>query len=82
MFLAAAGRLGVNSSTIGQDNFMCTMGLLLGHYGWTGYSSEADYKLRDLISTYKQRLIAIINDSSENYGVVKDRRELDENHEQ
>ena len=67
--------------TLGQDNFRCTIGLLLSHYGWTGNScsgrdfDEADYKLRDLISTEEQRLIATINDSSENYDIVIERLE-------
>lgn len=66
---------------LGQDNFRCTIGLLLSHYGWTGYScsssdyDEADSKLQELISTEEQSLIASINDSSENYDVVIERLE-------
>ena len=67
--------------TLGQDNFRCTIGLLLSHYGWTGYScsssdfNEADNKVHDLIPTEAQRLIATINDSSESYDVVIERLE-------
>lgn len=67
--------------TLGQDNFRCTIGLLLSHYGWTGYScsssdfNEADYKLHDLIPIEEQRLIASINDNSESYDVVIERLE-------
>lgn len=67
--------------SLGHDNFRCTIGLLLSHYGWTGYScsssdyDEADYKLHELISTEEQRLIASINDNSENYDVVVERLE-------
>jgi hypothetical protein len=69
------------TGTLGHDNFRCTIGLLLSHYGWTGYScsssgyEEADYKLRELIPTDEQRLIASINDSSESYDVVIERLE-------
>ena len=67
--------------TLGQDNFRCTIGLLLSHYGWTGYScfssdfNEADNKVHDLIPIEAQRLIASINDSSESYDVVIERLE-------
>ena len=67
--------------TLGQDNFRCTIGLLLSHYGWTGYSCtssdfyEADNKVHDLIPIEAQRLIASINDSSESYDVVIERLE-------
>ena len=66
---------------LGQDNFRCTIGLLLSHYGWTGYScsssdyDEADNKLHELISTEEQSFIASINDNSENYDVVIERPE-------
>jgi hypothetical protein len=66
---------------LGQDNFRCTIGLLLSHYGWTGYScsssdyDEADYKLHDLLSVEEQGLIARINDTSETYDVVIERLE-------
>jgi hypothetical protein len=66
---------------LGQDNFRCTIGLLLSHYGWTGYScsssdyDEADYKLHDLLSVEEQRLVARINDTSETYDVVIERLE-------
>ena len=66
---------------LGQDNFRCTIGLLLSHYGWTGYScsssdyDEADNKLHELISTEEQSFIASINDNSENYDVVIERLE-------
>jgi len=66
---------------LGCDNFRCTIGLLLSHYGWIGssYSSgdyeEADNKLHELISTEEQRFIASINDNSENYDVVIERLE-------
>ncbi len=58
---------------LGEDNFRCTIGLLLGHYGWTGYSCSsidydvADNKLHELISTEEQRFIASINDNSEHF---------------
>jgi hypothetical protein len=67
--------------TLGQDNFRCTIGLLLSHYGWTGYScfssdfNEADNKVHDLIPIEVQRLIASINDSSGSYDVVIERLE-------
>src|SRR5438093_11873937 len=66
---------------LGQENFRCTIGLLLSHYGWTGYScsssdyDEADNKLHELISAEEQRIIASINDSSESYDVVIERLE-------
>ena len=66
---------------LGCDNFRCTIGLLLSHYGWTGcsYSSndyeEADNKLHELVSTEEQRFIASINDNSENYDVVIEKLE-------
>jgi hypothetical protein len=66
---------------LGQDNFRCTIGLLLSHYGWTGNScsshdyDEADNKLHELISTEEQSFIAGINDNSENYDVVIERLE-------
>ena len=66
---------------LGEDNFRCTIGLLLSHYGWNGYScssndyEEADYKLHELISIEEQRLIASINDNSESYDVVIERLE-------
>jgi hypothetical protein len=66
---------------LGQDNFRCTIGLLLSHYGWTGYScssndyEEADNKLHELISAEEQSFIANINDNSENYDVVIERLE-------
>ena len=66
---------------LGEDNFRCTIGLLLSHYGWTGYSCAsidydvADNKLHELISTEEQRFIASINDNSENYDVVLERLE-------
>jgi hypothetical protein len=66
---------------LGQDNSRCTIGLLLSHYGWTGYGcysrdyDEADNKLHDLIPIEVQRLIANINDSSESYDVVIERLE-------
>lgn len=66
---------------LGEDNFRCTIGLLLSHYGWTGYSCSsidydvADNKLHELISTEEQRFIASINDNSENYDVVLERLE-------
>jgi hypothetical protein len=66
---------------LGQDNFRCTIGLLLSHYGWTGYScsssdyDEADNKLHELISAEEQSFIANINDNSENYEVVIERLE-------
>ena len=66
---------------LGQDNFRCTIGLLLNHYGWTGYScfssdyDEADNKLHELISSEEQSFIANINDNSENYDVVIERLE-------
>lgn len=69
------------TGTLGQDSFRCTIGLILSHYGWTGYScsstdyEEADYKLHELISTEEQRIIASINDSSESYDVVIERLE-------
>ena len=65
---------------LGQDNFRCTIDLLLSHYGWTGYScsssdyDEADKKLHELISREEQSF-ARINDSSENYDVVIERLE-------
>jgi hypothetical protein len=64
-----------------QDNFRCTIGLLLSHYGWTGYScassdyDEADNKLHGLISAEEQSFIASINDKCENYDVVIERLE-------
>ena len=67
--------------SLGQDNFRCTIGLLLSHYGWTGYScsssdyDEADNKVHELISAEEQSLIASINDNSENYDVVIERLE-------
>ncbi|MFZ0515195.1 MAG: hypothetical protein WAM14_26595 [Candidatus Nitrosopolaris sp.] len=67
--------------TLGQDDFRCTIGLLLSHYGWTSYScsssdfNEADNKVHDLIPIETQRLIASINDSSESYDVVIERLE-------
>jgi len=66
---------------LGQDNFRCTIGLLLSHYGWTVYScfssdyDEADNKLDELISKEEQSFIASINDNSENYDVVIERLE-------
>jgi hypothetical protein len=66
---------------LGQDNFRCTIGLLLSHYGWTGYSCsssdyyEADNKVHELICAEEQSLIASINDNSENYDVVIERLE-------
>jgi hypothetical protein len=66
---------------LGQDNFRCTIGLLLSHYGWTGYScsssdyDEADNKVHELISAEEQSRIASINDNSENYDVVIERLE-------
>ncbi|MFL6346420.1 MAG: hypothetical protein ACJ71A_13380 [Nitrososphaeraceae archaeon] len=66
---------------LGQDNFRCTIGLLLSHYGWSGYScassdyDEADNKLHELISAEEQSRIASINDNSENYDVVIERLE-------
>ena len=66
---------------LGQDNFRCTIGLLLSHYGWAGYScfssdyDEADNKLDELISKEEQSFIASINDNSENYDVVIERLE-------
>ena len=66
---------------LGEDNLRCTIGLLLSHYGWTGYSCSsidydvADNKLHELISTEEQRFIASINDNSENYDVVLERLE-------
>ncbi|MDQ6864649.1 MAG: hypothetical protein M3044_12590 [Thermoproteota archaeon] len=66
---------------LGEDNLRCTIGLLLSHYGWTGYSCSsidydvADNKLHELISTEEQRFIASINDKSENYDVVLERLE-------
>ena len=66
---------------LGYDNYRCTIGLLLSHYGWTGYSCtssdfyEADNKVHDLIPIEAQRLIASINDSSESYDVVIERLE-------
>ena len=66
---------------LGEDNIRCTIGLLLSHYGWTGYSCSsieydvADNKLHELISTEEQRFIASINDNSENYDVVLERLE-------
>ena len=66
---------------LGQDNFRCTIGLLLSHYGWTGYScsssdyDEADNKLHELISPEEQSFIANINDNSENYDIVIERLE-------
>ena len=69
------------TGTLGQDSFRCTIGLILSHYGWTGYScsstdyEEADYKLNELISTDEQRIIASINDNSESYDVVIERLE-------
>ncbi len=67
--------------SLGEDNFRCTIGLLLSHYGWTGYSCSsidydlADNKLHELISTEEQKFIASINDNSENYDVVLERLE-------
>ena len=67
--------------TLGQDDFRCIIGLLLSHYGWTGYScsssdfNEADNKVHELIPIEAQRLIASINDSSESYDVVIERLE-------
>ena len=64
---------------LGQDHFRCTIGLLLSHYGWTGYScfssdyDEADNKLHELVSREEQIFIANINDNSENYDVVIER---------
>jgi hypothetical protein len=58
---------------LGEDNFKCTIGLLLSHYGWTGSSIDydvADNKLHELLSTEEQTFIASINDNSENYDVV------------
>jgi len=66
---------------LGDDNFRCTIGLLLSHYSWTGFSCSsidyevADNKLHELISTEEQRFIASINDNSENYDVVLERVE-------
>src|SRR5439155_21517743 len=66
---------------LGGDNFRCTIGLLLSHYGWTGYSCSsidydvADNKLHDLICTEEQRFIASINDNRENYDVVVEKLE-------
>jgi len=66
---------------LGHDNHRCTIGLLLSHYGWTGYScsssdfNEADNKVHDLIPIEAQRLIASINDSSESYNDVIERLE-------
>ena len=66
---------------LGQDNFRCTIGLLLSHYGWAGYScassdyDEADNKLHELISAEEQSFIASINDKCENYDVVIERLE-------
>jgi hypothetical protein len=66
---------------LGQDNFRCTIGLLLSHYGWSGYScassdyDEANDRLHELISAEEQRFIASINDNSENYDVVIERLE-------
>jgi len=66
---------------LGCDNFRCTVGLLLSHYGWSGSSDssrdyeEADNKLHELVSTEEQRFIASINDNSENYDVVIERLE-------
>ena len=66
---------------LGCDNFRCTIGLLLSHYGWSGYScsssdyDEADNKLQELVSTEEQRFIASINDNSENYDTVIERLE-------
>ena len=66
---------------LGQDNFRCTIGLLLSHYGWSGNScassdyDEADNKLHELLSVEDQFLIASINDKCENYDVVIERLE-------
>ena len=66
---------------LGQDNSRCTIGLLLSHFGWTGYScdssdyDEADDKLHELISAEEQNFIATINDKCENYDVVIERLE-------
>jgi len=66
---------------LGYDNYRCTIGLLLSHYGWTGDScsssdfNEADNEVHDLIPIEAQRLIASINDSSESYDVVIERLE-------
>jgi hypothetical protein len=66
---------------LGQDNFRCTIGLLLSHYGWNGSScsssdyEEADYKLHELVNAEEQSFIASINDSCENYDVVIEKLE-------
>jgi hypothetical protein len=66
---------------LGQDNSRCTIGLLLSHFGWTGYScvssdyDEANDKLHELISAEEQNFIASINDKCENYDVVIERLE-------
>ena len=66
---------------LGHDNYRCTIGLLLSHYGWNGYScsssdfNKADNKVHDLIPIEAQRLIANINDSSGSYDDVIERLE-------
>ena len=66
---------------LGQDNFRCTIGLLLSHYGWNGSScssgdyDEADNKLHELVNAEEQSFIASINDSCENYDVVIEKLE-------
>jgi hypothetical protein len=66
---------------LGHDNSRCTIGLLLSHFGWTGYScassdyDEADDKVHELISAEEQNFIASINDKCENYDVVIERLE-------
>jgi hypothetical protein len=48
---------------LGEDNFRCTIGLLLSHYGWTGYGcSSIDFDVAD-------------NKLHENYDVVLERLE-------
>jgi hypothetical protein len=66
---------------LGQDNFRCTIGLLLSHYGWDGSTcsssdyEEADNKLHELVNAEEQSFIASINDSCENYDVVIEKLE-------
>src|SRR2546428_10527779 len=66
---------------LGEDNFRCTIGLLLSHYGWTGFSCSsidyegADNKLYELNFTKEQRFIASIKDNNEKYDVVLERVE-------
>lgn len=62
-----------------ENDSRCTIGLLLSHYGWNGthnFSNSlyiADRRLDKLVSSYEQKVIADINDSSKSFDEVIDK---------